>query len=157
MVAVPVTMDGTSSQIVQVILVSIETYLLHIIMKKSPFKELYCIVFFFWSTRDPQISWFLGLWGNHKMLGSWISGTFYVVEPKNGSKTFKSLILDQICITFFTFFLRKIQETCIDFFSQIKALTKYIFFPLQNHEIEGITNFEITKCGDPLAIKATEI
>ena len=46
MVAVPVTMDGTSNRIVQVILVSIETYLLHIIMKKSPSKEFYCIVLF---------------------------------------------------------------------------------------------------------------
>ena len=44
--AVPVTMDGTSNRIVQVILVSIETYLLHIIMKKSPSKEFYCIVLF---------------------------------------------------------------------------------------------------------------
>ena len=46
MVAVPVTMDGISNRIVQVILVSIATYLLHIIMKKSPSKELYCIGFF---------------------------------------------------------------------------------------------------------------
>ena len=46
MVAVPVTMDGTSNLIVQVILVSIETYLLHIILKKSPPKEFYCIVLF---------------------------------------------------------------------------------------------------------------
>ena len=46
MVFVPVTMDGTSNRIVQVMLVSIETYLLHIIMKKSPSKELYCIVLF---------------------------------------------------------------------------------------------------------------
>ena len=46
MVAVHVTMDGTSNRIVQVILVSIETYLLHIIMKKSPSKEFYCIVLF---------------------------------------------------------------------------------------------------------------
>ena len=46
MVAVPVTMHGTSNRIVQVILVSVETYLLHIIMKKSPSKELYCIVLF---------------------------------------------------------------------------------------------------------------
>ena len=46
MVAVPVTMDGTSNRIVQVILVSIETYLLHVIIKKSRSKELYCIVLF---------------------------------------------------------------------------------------------------------------
>ena len=46
MVAVPVTMHGTSNPIVQVILVSIETYLLYINMKKSPLKELYCIVLF---------------------------------------------------------------------------------------------------------------
>ena len=38
MVVVPVTMDGISNPIVQVILVSIETYLLHIIIKKSPSK-----------------------------------------------------------------------------------------------------------------------
>ena len=57
MVAVHVTMDGTSNRIVQVILVPIETYLLHIIMKKSPSKELCSIILF---------SWFLGLRGNQK-------------------------------------------------------------------------------------------
>ena len=57
MVAAHVTMDGTSNRIVQVILVSIETYLLHIIMKKSPSREL-CDIFLF--------SWFLGLRGNRK-------------------------------------------------------------------------------------------
>ena len=46
MVAVPVTMDGTSNLIVQVILVSIENHLRHIIIKKRPSKELYCIVLF---------------------------------------------------------------------------------------------------------------
>ena len=41
MVAVPVTMDGTSNLIAQVILVSIETHLRHIIIKKRP---LHCLV-----------------------------------------------------------------------------------------------------------------
>ena len=32
-----------------------------------------------------------------------------------------------------------------------------MFFPLQNQEIAGITNSEITKFGDPHDTKATEI
>ena len=57
MVAVHVTMDGTLNRIVQVILVSIETYLLCIIMKKRLSQQIYSIVLF---------SWFSGLRGNQK-------------------------------------------------------------------------------------------
>ena len=115
MVAVPVTMDGTSNRIVQVILVSTaHNY------EKESIQRILLHCFVLRITRDPHTSWILGLWGNHKMFGSWISWTPCVVKSQNGSKDFQMFSFGSNLHHNFFLFCKISKECALIFFPKLK-------------------------------------